>query len=177
MKDSVHWRLGFKTLHHNREVPSQMPARSHEGFIKEKRKAKVLVTQSCLTSCNPMDYCPPGSSVHGILQARILEWVAIPFSRGSSWPRDRTWISHIAGRLFTLWATRKALLKTYHLKQCDKCSTFSLWRNRYASAFENFRFKFVALIFLNITKVRKNGKRLPVKEGKEADLETHWSEE
>ena len=57
-----------------------MPARSHEGFIKEKRKAKVLVTQSCLTSCNPMDYCPPGSSVHGILQARILEWVAIPFN-------------------------------------------------------------------------------------------------
>ena len=44
----------------------------------------VLAAQSCLTFCNPMDYSPPGSSVHGILQARILEWVAIPFSRGSS---------------------------------------------------------------------------------------------
>ena len=44
-------------------------------------------------------YSPSSSSVHGILQARILEWVAIPFSRGSSWPRDRTWVSHLAGRL------------------------------------------------------------------------------
>ena len=54
---------------------------------------KVSVTQSCLTLCNPMDCCPPGSSVHGILQARILEWVAIPFSRGSSRPWNRTWVS------------------------------------------------------------------------------------
>ena len=53
---------------------------------------------SCLTLCVPMDCSPPGSSVHGILQARILEWVAIPFSRGSSWPRDRTWVLCIAGR-------------------------------------------------------------------------------
>jgi len=44
--------------------------------------------QSCLTLCDPMDYSPPGSSVHGILQARILEWVAMPFSRRSSQPRD-----------------------------------------------------------------------------------------
>ena len=67
----------------------------------------VLVTQSCLTLCNPMDCGPPGSSVHGILQARILEWVAIPFSRGSFRPRDRTWVSFIAGRFFTVWATGK----------------------------------------------------------------------
>ena len=52
-----------------------------------------------------MDCSPPGSSVHGILQARILEWVAISFSRGSSQPRDRTQISCIAGRLYTVWAT------------------------------------------------------------------------
>ena len=54
-----------------------------------------------------MDYSPPGSSVHGILQVRIIEWVAIPFSRGSSQPRDRTQVSHIAGRFFTIWATRE----------------------------------------------------------------------
>ena len=48
----------------------------------------VLVAQSCLTLCNPMDCSPPGSSAHGILQARILEWVDIPFSRGPSQPRD-----------------------------------------------------------------------------------------
>ena len=52
-----------------------------------------------------MDCSPPGSSVHGILQARILEWVAIPFW-GSSQPRDRAWVSCIAGRFFTIWATR-----------------------------------------------------------------------
>ena len=55
-----------------------------------------------------MGCSPPGSSVHGILQARILEWVAISFSRGSSQPRDRTQVSHTAGRLFTVWATGKA---------------------------------------------------------------------
>ena len=62
---------------------------------------KVKVTQSCPTLFNPMDCSLPGSSVHGILQARILEWVAVPFSRGSSQPRDRTQVSHIAGRFFT----------------------------------------------------------------------------
>ena len=60
----------------------------------------MLVTQSCPTLSNPVDCSLPGSSVHGLLQARILEWVTIPFSRGSSWPRDRTWVSWIAGRFF-----------------------------------------------------------------------------
>ena len=55
-----------------------------------------------------MDCHSPGSSVHGILQARILEWVAIAVSRGSSWPRDQTQVSHIAGRFFTVWDTREA---------------------------------------------------------------------
>ena len=71
----------------------------------------MLVTQSCLTLFDPMDYSPLGSSVHGILQARILEWVAIPFSRESDRPRDWTQVSCIAGRLFTDWATREALFK------------------------------------------------------------------
>ena len=56
---------------------------------------------------NPMDCSLPGFSVHGILQARILEWVTISFSRGSSRPRDRTWVSRIWGRSFNLWATGK----------------------------------------------------------------------
>ena len=59
-------------------------------------------------SCDPMDYSPTGSSVHGISQARILEWVAIFFSRRSSWLRDWTQVSCITGRLFAFWATRKA---------------------------------------------------------------------
>ena len=62
----------------------------------------VLVVHLCLTLCNPMDCSLPGSSVHGILQARILEWVAMRFSRGSSHPRDQTLVSCIAGRFFPI---------------------------------------------------------------------------
>ena len=62
----------------------------------------VLVSLLCLTLCDPMDSSPPGSSVHGILQARMLEWVAIPFFRGSSRPRDQPQVSCIAGRFFTV---------------------------------------------------------------------------
>ena len=58
--------------------------------------------QSCPTLCGPMDYSPPGFSVHGIFQARILEWVAISFSRRSSQPKDRTQVSYVAGRFFTI---------------------------------------------------------------------------
>ena len=57
-------------------------------------RAKSL--QFCSTLCDPMDYSPPGSTVHGIFQTRILKWAAIPFSRGSSWPRDRTHVSCIS---------------------------------------------------------------------------------
>ena len=63
------------------------------------------LVQYCLTLCDPMDCSPPSSSVHGILLSRILEWVAVPSSRESSWPRDRIHISWIAGRFFTSWAT------------------------------------------------------------------------
>ena len=84
------WRLS---------LPPQVPSPS---------QVKVLVTQLCLTLCDPMDYSSMGSSVHGILQARILEWAAIPFSRGSSPSWNRTWVSCIAGRFLTVWATREA---------------------------------------------------------------------
>ena len=67
------------------------------------------VDQSCPTLCNPMDCSSSGSSVPGILQARVLEWVAYPFYRGSSWPRNWTRVSWIVGRFFTSWATREAL--------------------------------------------------------------------
>ena len=70
----------------------------------------VLVTYSCPSLCNAMDCSPLASSVHGILQAIILEWVAISFSRWSSWSRDQTWISWISGRFFTIWAIGKSPL-------------------------------------------------------------------
>ena len=72
-------------------------------FTGKESERKVKVAQSSLTLCDPMDY-----TVHGILQARILEWVAFPSSRGSSQPRDQTQVSHIAGRFFTSWATMEA---------------------------------------------------------------------
>ena len=65
--------------------------------------------------CDPTDWGPPGSSTHGIFQARILEWVAIPFSREYSGPRDWTQISRIAGRLFTIWATREDCFRKQEL--------------------------------------------------------------
>ena len=80
--------------------------RSNQSILKEinpEHSLKVKVTQSCLTLCNPMD-----CTVYGVLQARILEWVAFPFSRASSQPRDWTQVSCIAGGFFTSWATREA---------------------------------------------------------------------
>ena len=74
-----------------------------------KRKKENEVAQLCLTLCDPRDHSPPGSSIHGILQARVLEWVAISFSRGSSLPRDQVQVSRTSGRLSTLWATRETL--------------------------------------------------------------------
>ena len=68
-----------------------------------KWKVKMKVARLCPTLCDPMNY-----TVHGIRQARILEWVAVPFSRGSSQPRDQIQLSHIAGKFSTSWATRKA---------------------------------------------------------------------
>ena len=77
----------------------------------------VLVAQSCPTLCDPMDYSPPDSSVHGILQARILEWAAVSFSRGSSRPRDQCCVSYVSfiGRwILYHWITREAQVNFCH---------------------------------------------------------------
>ena len=86
--------------------------KSLKTFLRACMHAQLL--QSCPTLCNPVDCSPPGSSVHGILQARILKWVITPSSRGSSQPRDPTsvsWISYLAGGFFTHWATWKQVKK------------------------------------------------------------------
>ena len=76
------------------------------------------VAQLCLTLYDPMDCSLPCSSLHGIFQARVLEWVAISFFGGSSQPRDRTWVSHIVDRCFIVWATREVW---------DECSCVVVW--------------------------------------------------
>ena len=90
----------------------------------ECENVKVLVAQSCPTLCDPMDCSSPDSFVYGILQARMQEWVAILFSRGSSWCKDQTQVSWIAGRFFTIWATRKSLL----IPSCLQILAYLVWR-------------------------------------------------
>ena len=83
-------------------VPGILQARTHCLLQCRKVKSESEVSQSCPTLCYPVEYSPPGSSVHGIFQARIMEWVAVSFSRGSSQPRDQTQLSRIARRCFNI---------------------------------------------------------------------------
>ena len=100
----IHWNSSEFYLLTRYVVYSILPSNSNSVY------ESLLVMQSCPALCDPMDCSLTGFSVHGILQARILQWVAISFSRGSSQPRDRIWVSCIAGRFFTIWATEKPLV-------------------------------------------------------------------
>ena len=84
-------------------------------------KAHAHLLQSCPTLCHPTDCSPPGTSVHRILQARILKWVVIPFSRGSSWPRNQTCVSYIGRWILYHWTTREAPLGLMILCHNDWC--------------------------------------------------------
>ena len=99
--------LTFMVKLHGSFLVSQTNISWREGWS----EVQVLALQPCLTLCNPVDYSRPGSSVHGVLQAKILEWVAIPFSKGSSAPKDRTQVSCMAGRFLTIWDTREGFLE------------------------------------------------------------------
>ena len=90
-------------FHGGKKNRSHIPMDIHHLICLITMKVKVKVTQLCLTLCDPVDY-----TVHGILQARILEWVAYPFSRGFFWARNQTGVSCIAGTFSTNWATRVA---------------------------------------------------------------------
>ena len=104
----LYWQAGSVTLA-PLESPFYILFRTYLSCGSQRKKeSESEVAQSCLTLCDPVDCSLPGSSIHGILQARILEWVAISFSRGSSRPRDWTQVSCIVGRCFNLWTTREA---------------------------------------------------------------------
>ena len=91
---TVRYEISYKDiLYSTRTIDTQ---------ITNYEKVKVLVAQLCLILCDPMDCSLPGSSVHGILQARILESIFIPFSRGSSQPRNQTQVSHTGSGFFTI---------------------------------------------------------------------------
>ena len=106
-KESEILKTSKQTLENNSETTVQTLIISCE----------VKVAQSCPTLCDPMGYSPPVTSVHGNLQARILMRVAISYFRGSSWHRGRTQFSCIAGRFFTIWATRE--VQSSHMQQLN----------------------------------------------------------
>ena len=104
------YRLSFLSIsscipHHGWYYLNPLSTKPFQNHSKKESE----VAQLCPTLCNPMDGSLPGSSVHGVLKASKLEWVAITFSRGSSRPRGQTQVSHIAGGCFPVWATREAL--------------------------------------------------------------------
>ena len=106
--------------HHFKQTPRKMlvPLVPEPCFVKWSERRLVI------SDCDLMDCTLPSSSVHGILQARILKWVAIPFSRESSRPRDQIQVSCIAGRFFTSWATREAQFTSLHM---SNTSSLYIW--------------------------------------------------
>ena len=106
-----HWQADSLPLSYQRS-PKIWLALHKWGKKKKAYRALICaseseVTQSWPTLCDPMDCSLPGSSIHGIFKATVLEWVAISFFRGSSRLRDWIWVSHVVGRCFTIWATRE----------------------------------------------------------------------
>ena len=142
-------------------LQSRLPHNTEHGFLNSGVSLPPPATWSILrrlwqsesVSCSivsdslqPLVYSPPDSSVHGILQARILEWAAIPFSQGSFWPRDRTPVSYISGKFFTVWATREAMaaerekiLASYGISVVPECNLWFLfqWLQGYAQRVKN----------------------------------------
>ena len=117
------------------------PIMKSEVSQKEKCKYCILthkvseVIQSCLPLYNPTGYSLPDSSIYGIFQARVLEWIATFFSRRFSQPRDRTWVSHITSRCFAIWAIGWVITDTYMgPNNMVLMNLFSgnQWRNRYS---------------------------------------------
>ena len=111
----------------------------HVGYlyIIERKKVKVK-SLSCVRLCNPMDCSLPGSSLFGILQTRVLEWVVISFSRGSSKFRDQTWVSLIPGRRFNFWATREAPhVEIFSFIQKQNVFFVNLSKNYYFTTFSD----------------------------------------
>ena len=111
-------------VHHSSYLKQTGKVKKFDKWVPHEVKVKVI--QPCPISCHPIDY-----TVHGILQARILEWLAVPFSRESFQPRDQTQVSYIAGRFFISWATREVPKLTTYQKYChfEESSSLILLNN------------------------------------------------
>ena len=124
-----------------------------DGIVMGTGTSEVQVAQSCPTLCDPMDYI-----VHGILQARILECIAFPFSRGSSQPRDQTRVSCIAGGFFTNWAIMEALVMGKRHEWWECLGSWSwrqlFWCNHCQNSLKRAFKKCVFLLYLNYTSIR-----------------------
>ena len=101
----------------------------------------------CLTLPDPMDYSLPGSSIHGILQARVLEWVAISFFRGSSQPKERAWVSCTAGRLYHL-SHQGSPVSHRDSVISQVCSSNTVLANRFSVAYKNKNLFFLLMVRL-----------------------------
>ena len=119
------------------------------------RKSESVSHLGLSTPLRPMNYSPPGSSPCGILQARILQWVAIPFSRGSSWPRDYTQVFCTVGRFFTSWTTREAwrtkpishkVFQLYVVKFCKCSKYFCVFSNYWVTILYIYIYKYYTVI-------------------------------
>ena len=117
-------------------LQSSLPPGIHQEQLREWRihgsdkvkESESEVAQLCPTLCSPMDCSLPGSSVHGIFQAIVLECIAISFSRGSSQPRDRTQVFRVVDRRFTVWATREVGSDKSELKELLRNDGWGGWR-------------------------------------------------
>ena len=107
MKKIMQFKIGLKNNKMSRNKLSQRENPCSEDYKTSVRHFCELRGFTVSTLCDPMCHGPPDSSVHGMSQARTLEWTVIPYSRVSSWPRDRTLIFCIAGGFFYSWATRE----------------------------------------------------------------------
>ena len=96
--------------------------------VRKTDKMKMLVAKLCLTLCNAMDCCPSVFSVHGIPQAIIVEWVAMPFSRGSSWPRDQTSIFCTGRQILYHWASWEAQGRQGWISKAFSNSEMTVWK-------------------------------------------------